>query len=263
MPEGDTVYRTARALDEALHGQMLTRFDVRVPRAATVDLAGCRVDRVTCYGKHILHHIGDYTLHSHLRMEGRWDRYRPGQRWRSPGYQARAVLATETIVTVGFELAEVRVVPRAEEHLLIDHLGPDPLKPQWDHGGLEVAAERLSADVRPVHVALLDQRNVAGFGNEYGNEICFLRGVDPHTPANQVDAMAVLRLGARMIRANRDRVERTTTGNRRRGERLYVCFRAGLPCRRCGEEIRFDRLGADATRLRDVYWCPSCQPSRG
>lgn len=270
MPEGDTVFRTARVLDRALRGGRITRFELRVPRQATADLAGLVVDEVTSYGKHLLHHIGDWTLHSHLRMEGRWEWHRPGERWCSPGHQARVVLAVAAhpggpaVESVGFEVAEVRLVPRDEEHLLLDHLGPDPLGAAWDADpagsrGRDEAVRRLAADTRPLHVALLDQRNVAGFGNEYGNEICFLAGVDPRRPARETDAAAILRLGARMIRANRLRVERTTTGDRRRGQRLWVCFRAGRPCRRCGTPIAFDRLGADPARLRDVYWCPRCQ----
>lgn len=266
MPEGDTVYRAARMLDEALSGHRIQRAELRVPQAAAFDLSGRLVDEVTSRGKHLLLRAEGITLHSHLRMEGEWHCYRPGQRWRRPAFRARIVLVTDDIVAVGFDLAEVRVLRTEDESEIIQRLGPDPLRADWtepvwadSRTGLEEATARLHGDGRPLHVALLDQHNVAGFGNEYANELCFLRGIDPHTPADQIDARALLTLGARAIRANRDRVERTTTGDRRRGQRLYVCFRAGQPCRRCGAEILFDRLGADPTRLRDVYWCPHCQ----
>jgi endonuclease-8 len=110
-----------------------------------------------------------------------------------------------------------------------------------------------------VHVALLDQRNVAGFGNEYANEILFVRGILPTRPATETDAAAIIDLGARMIRANRDRSGRTFTGDDRPGRSTWVYRREGRPCRRCGTLIREGSLGADPTRERNTFWCPTCQ----
>ncbi len=87
MPEGDTVFRTARRLDEAVAGAEVTRFDLRVPRFATLDLTGQPVHGVVPRGKHLLMRIGDSTLHSHLRMDGAWFVYRPGERWRHPAFR--------------------------------------------------------------------------------------------------------------------------------------------------------------------------------
>lgn len=261
MPEGDTVHRTARRLDAVLAGATVTRFELRVPRAATVDLTGEIVHGVVARGKHLLHRIGEVTLHSHLKMEGEWHVYRLGERWRAPAFRARAVIAATALggaewETVGFDLAEITVVPTRDEETLVGHLGPDPLSGDWDPAE---AARRLAADTRPVHVALQDQRNIAGFGNEYVNEILFVRGILPTTPANETDAAATVDLGARMIRANRDRVDRTFTGDARRGQTTWVYRREGRPCRRCGTLIRGGNLGADPTRERIVFWCPSCQ----
>ena len=174
MPEGDTAHRTARRLHEVLAGQVLTAFDLRVPRAATADLTGHRVDGVRAVGKHILHRIGVLTLHTHLKMEGEWHAYRSGERWRRPAFQARAVVATREWQTVGFDLGVVELL--RDERDAIGHLGPDPLGPDWDP---YEAVRRLEQDPRPAHTALLDQRSVAGFGNEYANELLFLRGMDP------------------------------------------------------------------------------------
>ena len=261
MPEGDTVHRTARRLDAALAGATVTRFELRVPQAATVDLSGEIAHGVVARGKHLLHRIGDQTLHSHLKMEGEWHVYHRGERWRAPAFRARAVIGATAPdgaewETVGFDLAEITVVPTRDEETLVGHLGPDPLSEDWDPAE---AARRLAADTRPVHVALQDQRNIAGFGNEYVNEILFVRGILPTTPANETDAAAVVDLGARMIRANRDRAGRTFTGDARRGQTTWVYRREGRPCRRCGTLIRGGALGADPTRERIVFWCPSCQ----
>jgi len=256
MPEGDTVFRTARRLHDALAGAEVTRFDLRVPRAATADLTGQHVHESVSRGKHLLLRIGDSTVHSHLRMEGAWFVYRSGKRWRHPAFRVRAIVGTAEREAVGVDLAEVDVVPTREEGRLVDHLGPDPLGPDWDAAE---AVRRLSADPRSIHVALLDQRNVAGFGNEYAAELLFLRGVLPTTPAPEVDVSALVELGVRTIRANRDRPVRTFTGVDRPGGRTWVYGRAGRPCRRCGTLILRGAQGADPTRERVTFWCPVCQ----
>lgn len=261
MPEGDTVFQAARRLDRALAGATVTRFELRVPQAATVDLRGEVVHGVVSRGKHLLHRIGTWTLHSHLKMEGEWHVYRRGERWRAPGFRARAVIGATAPdgsewETVGFDLADIKIVPTAAEEDLVGYLGPDPLSDTWDP---EEAARRLHADTRAVHVAVQDQRSIAGFGNEYANEILFVRGILPTTPADEVDAAALVDLGARMIRANRDRVDRTFTGDARRGRTNWVYGREGRPCRRCGTLIERSALGADPTRERIVFWCPTCQ----
>lgn len=256
MPEGDTVYRTARRLDGALAGQTVTRFDLRVPGAATVDLSGMPVREVAPYGKHLLMRIGEHTLHSHLRMDGSWRLYRPGERWRHPAFRVRAIVGTAAREAVGVDIAEVSVIATRNEQQLIGHLGPDPLRDDWDAAE---ATRRMLADQRPIHVTLLDQRNVAGFGNEYAAELLFLRGILPTAPTVDIDVAALLDLGARSIRANRDRPDRTFTGDARRGFTTWVYGRAGRPCRRCGSPIRTGSIGADATRERVTFWCPTCQ----
>lgn len=256
MPEGDSVFRAARLLNHALAGRVVTRFDLRVPKYATADLTGQTVHEVVARGKHLLMRIGDQTLHSHLKMEGRWQIFRPGEPWRSPAYQARAIVGTADAVAVGFEIAMVDLVPTSEEHTLVGHLGPDLLGPDWDP---VEAARRVASDDRPVHVAILDQRNLAGLGNEYANELLFVRGILPMRPATQVDATALVDTASRMIRANRDRVSRTFTGDTRPGRQNWVYRREGKPCRRCGTLIRRTDLGATETSERIVFWCPRCQ----
>jgi len=256
MPEGDTVFRTAKRLEEALVGSEVARFDLRVPRFATVDLTGQPIIASIPRGKHLLLRIGDTTLHSHLRMDGAWLTYRSGEKWRHPAFKVRAIVGTADRDAVGIDLAEIEVVPTRDEQDLVGHLGPDPLGPDWDAAE---AARRLSADTRAIHVALLDQRSVAGFGNEYAAELLFLRGILPTTPTPEVDVVALLALGVRTIRANRDRRHRTFTGVDRPGQGTWVYGRAGRPCRRCGTPIRRGELGADPTRERITFWCPVCQ----
>ncbi|MBC7725444.1 MAG: Fpg/Nei family DNA glycosylase [Burkholderiaceae bacterium] len=257
MPEGDTVYRTAKNLRAALEGLVLTRCDIRVPAFATVDLTGDRVDEVLSLGKHLLMRIGAVTIHTHLKMEGSWHLYRHGTRWRRPVHTARIVLETADWVAVGFSLGIVEVVARDDEQSVVGHLGPDILAPDWR---VDVALDRLTSDpARPVGLALLDQRVIAGLGNVYRNELCFLRGVLPTRPVGEVaDPKRLVTLAHSLIDANKDRVERTTTGNLR-GETAWVYGRRGRACLRCGTPIREGTLGVDELQLRETFWCPNCQ----
>jgi endonuclease-8 len=258
MPEGDTVFRSARALNEVLAGRVLDRCDLRVPAFATVDLTGERVDSVISVGKHLLHRIGDVTIHSHLKMEGSWHIYPAGARWRSPAWQARAILGVPGVVTVGFQLGELEVVEREREDEIVGYLGPDILGSNWS---TEAAVENLARQPeRPIGLALLDQRVIAGLGNVYRNELCFLRGVLPTRPVGEVpDLVGLVELAHRLILANRDRVERSTTGDLRRGRRTWVHRREHEPCLRCGTAIRLGALGDTKLTERQTYFCPVCQ----
>lgn len=257
MPEGDTVYQVARRLDQALGGQVVTTSDFRVPAYATVNLSGQLVHSVASRGKHLLMRIGDQVVHSHLKMEGEWRVHRPGERWRRPAWQARVIIETPAAVAVGFDLGTVEVFAAAEEDERMSYLGPDPLGPDWN---ADEAIRRIAAAPdAPIAVALGEQRNLAGLGNVYVNELCFLRGIRPTRPAGEVELAPLVDLAGRVMRANRDRISRTTTGNDRRGARLWVYSRGGEPCLRCGTRIEHGRLGRNELELRDTWWCPNCQ----
>lgn len=260
MPEGDTVWQSATALRAALEGKVLTTCDVRVPKYATTDLTGTRVDSVVSRGKHLLIRIGDASIHTHLKMEGTWQIYRPGERWHKPAHQARIILSTEDTVAVGFSLGITEILARSHEDSAIGHLGPDLLGPDWDSS---IAVENLrAAGAEPIGIALLDQRVMAGLGNIYRNEICFLRGIHPRTPTMNVpDLEAVVDLSFRIIGANKSRRVRVTTGDTRPGKNTWVYGRNGKPCYRCGTRIRTELLGLDQLTERQIFFCPSCQPS--
>ena len=261
VPEGDTVWQAATRLRAALEGKALTLCDIRVPAFATVDLTPGPVDEVVSRGKHLLIRVGDLSVHTHLKMEGAWHVYPAGARWRRPSWQARILLGTTDAVAVGFQLGVVEVLARSDEDRAVGDLGPDLLGPDWDASR---AAANLTADAdRPIGVALLDQRVMAGVGNVYRNELCFLRGTHPATPvAAAGDPLPWVTLAHRVLVANRDRPVRVTTGERRRGRELWVYGRSGKPCLRCGTLVRHGDLGEN-DHERTIYWCPSCQPLPG
>ncbi|MFI8933651.1 DNA-formamidopyrimidine glycosylase family protein [Streptomyces sp. NPDC053474] len=261
MPEGDTVHQTARRLHRALAGRTLTRSDLRVPKLATADLTGRAVLDVTPRGKHLLTRLeGGLTLHSHLRMDGSWKVYAPDERWRGgPAHQIRAILATADHTAVGYRLPVLELLRTADEQRAVGHLGPDLLGPDWDPD--QALRNLLTAPERALGEALLDQRNLAGIGNIYKSELCFLLGVTPWLPIGELPADTANRLPAlakKLLEANRDRPDRTTTGVPRPGRRLYVYGRAPRPCLRCGTPVRTADQG-DGSRQRPTYWCPTCQ----
>jgi endonuclease-8 len=234
-----------------------------VPAFATWDLSGALVAETLSRGKHLLTRIDadrPWTLHTHLKMEGVWRVLDPGQRWPRPGHTARVVLETGDKVAVGFQLGVVEIVPRDAEHEIVGHLGPDLLGPDWD---ADEALRRLREQpTRTIKEALLDQTRLAGVGNMYANELCFVAGVAPDTPVGHVpDLPRIVARAHQMLDLNRHRAVQSTTGDLARGRTFWVHGRGGRPCRRCGTRIEESMLG-EAGRERVTYHCPRCQPSR-
>ena len=262
MPEGDTVYALARRLDVALRDRVLTHGELRVPAHATDDLVGHTVLAHVTHGKHLLTRLsGDLTLHTHLRMSGSWTISTAGRRLPASVLpDARVILRTDGPAAYGIRLPVVELLRTRDEAHVIGHLGPDPLRDDWD---VTEAVRRLGAEPdRPLIAALLDQRCVAGFGNLWANELCFLRGHNPWTPVCGVDLAALLHLGARALRrsATVPGAIQVTTGNQRKGQQHWVVGRAGRPCLRCGTAVRVvDEVPNDPGRRR-TWWCPHCQP---
>ena len=263
MPEGDSIYKEARKLDAALKGRTIVRGELRVAALAGADLVGTTVLEHDTYGKHLLIRFDNgQTLHTHLRMDGSWTVVRPGKTLpRALDPDIRVLLATDSGPTAyGLGIPVVELIPTAAEAQVIGYLGPDPLRDDWD---AEVAVARLAAEPdRPINAALLDQRNLAGLGNLWVNELCFLRGLGPWTPVAEVDLPALVRLAARTLRHSAlvPGAYQVTTGNNRRGQEHWVAGRAHQPCRRCRTPIRVTAEVTGDPERRRTWWCPRCQP---
>ena len=257
MPEGDTLFRTAQGLRPYLVGRdiLSARAQGPGPVPQIQRVVGKRVDAVEAHGKNLLIRFdGGLELRTHLRMNGSWHRYRPGERWRRPPGRARLVLEVDGAVAVCFdapvvELFETRAEPL---HPSLSRLGPDLLAPDFDAAE---AHRRLRAPERhamSISEALLDQRALAGIGNIWRNETLFAERVDPFIPVRDVDDATLDRLVTTARRLLNDSVQMPPG---RAPMRVYR--RTGRPCPRCGTPIRSAPLSAENPRT--TFWCPTCQ----
>jgi len=276
MPEGDTLFRTARSLGRALGGKPIIGFRSTFPLLTRyhdeTTLVGQRVDRVESRGKWLLIHFsGGATLATHLLMNGSWHIYRHGERWQQPRFNMRIVIENSEYIAVGFRVPvaqmhsalslarDVRIPRPAMDILSAEFDGEAALMRVMAHGGEEIG------DV------LLHQEVLAGVGNVFKSEICFVTGVNPFCKVASLDRPAVSALlgasqklvGANVLEDSGDTIvtyggqQRRTTHASEPAESLWVYGRRGEPCRRCGELIRMRKQGPD---VRVTFWCPRCQP---
>lgn len=264
MPEGDTIHRAARSLDQALAGRTLTRFEApRLPHRPFP--AGTVVVGAEARGKHCLVHFDDgRSLHTHMRMTGSWHLYRPGERWRKKQAAARVVLEVapeggrDGWVAVCFAAPIVDLVTTADDGREgadpTAHLGPDLVRADADIDGALARLARHSPPDREIGDALLDQRMANGVGNVYKCEVLFVCGLDPFTPVGDVDPALrreLLQTAHRLLRANLSSTDRVTVEGG-----LAVYGRRDEPCRRCATPVAWRPQGPQA---RGTYWCPTCQ----
>jgi endonuclease-8 len=257
MPEGDTIHHAAHRIRRVLEGRVPDELATPHPRFRAdgwpEKLAGRAVERVDAHGKHLfLRFEGERVIHSHLRMTGAWGVYRAGQRWHRSPRRAWLVLrsADHTVVQFDGPVLELLTETRRRFDLRLRALGPDLIKDDFDE---RAYLRRLREDdpTRGIGDALLDQRTIAGIGNLWKAEACFLAGVDPWRPTGAVSDEEALRL-VREIRPLMQQSARD--GHQARTPGVYG--RAGRRCRRCGATVAARGQGDDNRR---TYWCPGCQ----
>ena len=233
---------------------------------------GQTVDQVEARGKWLLIHFsGGGILTSHLLMNGRWHIYRQGDRWQAPRLAMRIVIENKEYQAVGFRVPVARM--HTEKSLARDlHVGRpenDLLSEEFDSSA--AVMRLLSRRQDALADALLDQTVLAGIGNVFKSEVCFVMGLHPFRAVGTLtreEATATIACAQKLLRANvlEDSGDMIVTyrGQQRRtthasdpGASLWVYGRTGEPCRRCGESIRRRIQGVDA---RVTFWCPRCQP---
>jgi endonuclease-8 len=274
MPEGDTIFRSARALHQALAGRTINLFETAYAPLASVNdqnpVAGRTVEQVESRGKWLLIHFsGDLILTTHMLMSGSWHIYRVGERWKRTRSHMRIVLGTAEMVAVAFDVPVARFhnARTLERFAGVAGLGPDLLGKQFATD--EAAAKLREHGDEEVGNVLLNQRVMAGIGNAFKSEICFACGVHPFRKIATLSAQEIdclIATGRRFLAANvadgaQDGIVtytggRRTTGSSNPASRLWVYRRAGEACRRCGTTIVTHKQGTGA---RSTFWCPDCQ----
>jgi len=275
VPEGDTIFRAARALHRALVGQAVTGFESVLPKLERVEIdspiTGRTVEGVEAKGKWLLMHFaGDLTLLTHMLMSGSWHIYRPGEKWKKHPSHMRIIVRTAKIHAVAFnvQIAEFHTADSLRRRRNFNQLGPSVLAEECDEAAI---LTRLRGDPEmEVGQALLLQTNLAGIGNVFKSEICFACGIHPFRAVETLsiaELALIVKTARKFLLANvtdhsPDCIVtytgmRRTTGRTDREENLWVYQRHGQPCRRCGSVIECQKQGFDA---RVTFWCPVCQP---
>ncbi len=159
-------------------------------------------------------------------------------------------------------LGTVSLLTRAQLDSALAALGPEPLD-------LTMTAERFSGSLRnsrqAIKKVLMDQQVLAGVGNIYANEACWMSYIDPSRPANSLsfdEAASLLTALREVLTASiavrgtsfRDYVDATG------GRGGFVPFlraygRGGLPCARCGTTL----VDSSAIDGRTTVFCWRCQ----
>jgi endonuclease-8 len=279
MPEGDTIYRAARAMQKALGEKIVIGFETGLAKLASVhdnaSLVGRTVEKVESRGKWLLVFFsGDLILVTHMLMSGSWHLYRTGERWRMGRDRMRAVIRTVDWEAVAFNvpIAEFHTARSLERNSQIPKLGPDVLSKDFtvENGVERLRSYGLAHPDAEIAAVLLNQRVLAGLGNVYKSEVAFAAGVNPFRAMQTITSrelevmvdVAQRYMQANVLDGSGDGIV-TYSGNRRtthannREERLWVYGRQGQECRRCGALVMMRKQGE---QVRSTYWCPTCQP---
>ena len=259
MPEGDTIWRAAVRVRDALEGLTIDAAGSSAYPLVGERLEGAAVEEVESRGKHLLVHFDNgLSLHTHLGMQGRW---RVAQARRPMTVTvAAAVLVPKWLFlqsgnrrAVCEHAAVIELLARRDLplHPVLRSLGPDLLVPAEIEGNDPVIRAR-GVGHATLGELLLDQRVAAGIGNIWRCETLFVCGENPFTAVAAVDDVRL----RRMLTV----ASRLMTSSLDRRPQMWVYRRAGLPCRRCGARIMSARVGV--RNPRTAYWCPRCQPER-
>jgi endonuclease VIII len=268
MPEGHTLLRLARELDDAFAGRPVR---VSSPQgrfaadAATVDGALCV--GAESAGKHLFVELaGERYVHVHLGLIGKFD-VRPAPA-PPPVGQVRLRLQNDTAYADLRGATQCDLVGAERRADIVGQLGEDPLRSDADPGRVW---DRISRSNRPIGDLLMDQTVLAGVGNVYRAEILFRHRVHPLRPGRTLrrsqfqamwaDLVVLMEYGVLTGRIDTVRPEHTPEAMGRpprkddHGGEVYVYRRHGQDCLVCGARVRTDTLVG-----RNLFWCPRCQP---
>jgi len=263
MPEGHTIHRLAKDLNASLRPGKVRTSSPQGPFAdGAAMLDGKTLSAARAWGKHLFVDFDNAPLlHIHLGLIGKL-RPKPLETPETEGAIRLRLEGKDALWDLTGPMV-CALIDDDDATAITAKLGPDPLRRD---GKPDDFVPRLLRKKVPVAAALLDQKVIAGIGNVYRSEFCFLSGIDPRTPANSLGeeaasdlwdmAKAQLKQGVRLNRiVTREPAEMGVAAGRiGKGERLYVYKREGEPCHRCGDEIQLVEIAK-----RKAWYCPTCQ----
>jgi endonuclease-8 len=261
VPEGHKIHRLAQDHKRDFAGR---RLRVSSPQGRFADgaavLDGRKLGDVWAWGKHLFYQFpAKRTLHVHL---GRYGRVR---NWPVPAPEVRGQVRLRVLSRQGgFDLsgpAACELLDPGQVQLILDRLGPDPLRPDADR---EVAWERIRRSKSAVGKLLLDQSVIAGVGNIYRADVLFALGIHPERPAGSFDRHEFDQLWKWLVRMMKIgvRYNRIITVDPRQvgkprsrivGDERFLIY-GRKRCSSCGDKVALWDLGG-----RKMYACPSCQ----
>ncbi|MFB9621008.1 Fpg/Nei family DNA glycosylase [Brooklawnia cerclae] len=269
MPEGHVIHRLATGMTTRFAGRSVR---VASPQGRFADAAalldGSVLVDAQAVGKHLL--VGfedDHVVWIHLGLIGRLAFVPAGTPSNPSTLRLRVSADGQAADLRGPQWC--RLITGPESDAVVAASGPDPLRDDADPSR---AWAKLSRTSRPVGAVLMDQSVFAGVGNIFRAETLFRHGIDPHVAARQVpravfdsvwaDLVGLMRYAYRVGRIDTVDEDHTPQAMGRppredpHGGEVYVYRRAGMPCLVCGTEVRTEVMAG-----RNLYWCPSCQPS--
>lgn len=269
MPELPEVETTLRGLAPHLRGKRVTgvtlrRPDLRWPIPPEIAglLPGERITGLRRRAKYLLLDTAPGSALLHLGMSGSL-RVLPA---RTPvGSHDHVDLALDSGKVLRFNdprrFGCLLWQPAGTTHELLAGLGPEPLSEDFSGDYL---FERSRGRRASVKTFLMDQGIVVGVGNIYAAESLFRAGIAPGRAAGRVSRSRYDELAAAVRAILAHAIERGGTTLRDFispdgapgyfEQELFVYGREGEACRRCGANLKGNRLGNRATA-----WCSRCQ----
>lgn len=259
MPEGHTVHRTAKQLNEKFGGSSLA---VSSPQGRFTDarlISGKPLLGAEAFGKQLFMQFETASLRIHLGIYGKWNFQSIQDQIPEPKGAVRARFLGQEYLADLCGPTACELVDESQKQQVLSRLGPDPLRKDAD---TDAFFDKAGKSRRPIGQLLMDQSILAGVGNVYRAEILFRNRVNPHLPGVKVsaevlgniwqDCVSLMPIGVRTgLMLTREGYLR---GRPALADRYYVYKRQGEPCRECGSQIVLEIMAT-----RKLYWCPKCQ----
>lgn len=217
-------------------------------------------------GKFLLFELDDYTLVSHLRMEGKYSVQPKDEQMKKHTHVVFSFTNGEELRYNDVrKFGTMHLIKKGEEYSQkpLNHLGPDPFDEAFT---FDYLYNKFNNTRRVIKTVLLDQTVLAGLGNIYVDEVLFKAQVHPLRTADTLTPKEVKAIQDQAITTLAEACKQggTTIRSYVNGvgdmgmfqQDLYVYGQEDEPCKVCGAPIVKLKVGGRGTHI-----CHTCQPS--